>query len=90
MRNAYMNFRRHTMNLNTSWALVLALGLALAACQSTRPDRDWVQTNIVDKDLFQGEWHYARTVVDNDHDDRVREEQARNHGEEQASKVVAR
>ncbi|MBW2261870.1 MAG: hypothetical protein JRG91_07850 [Deltaproteobacteria bacterium] len=54
------------MNWKACWIALAVVGLGLAACQSTRPDRDWVQTNVVDKDLFQGEWHYARTVVDSD------------------------
>ena len=52
-------------------SLLMAAGLLVAmtsACQSTRPDRDYVQTNVVDKDLFQGEWYYIRTVVDNDYE----------------------
>lgn len=56
------------MTSKASYLPALGLVLALAACQSTRPDRDYVQTNIVDKDLFQGEWYYIRTVVDHDYE----------------------
>ncbi len=56
------------MNFKASWVPAMGLLLALAACQSTRPDRDWVQTNIVDKDLFTGEWYYIRTIVDHDYE----------------------
>lgn len=48
---------------------VLIASVALAiGCQEQRADRDYVQTNVVDKSLFEGEWYYTHTIVDNDHE----------------------
>jgi hypothetical protein len=41
----------------------MALG---AACMTRRPDRDYVQTNVTAKALFEGEWYYVHTIVDHD------------------------
>jgi hypothetical protein len=51
-------------------AIMLSLAFALggAGCQSTRPDRDYVQANVYQKDVFQGDWFYVRTVVDHDYE----------------------
>ena len=46
--------------------LVLATGLLAASCMTQRDVRDYVQTNVVEKSLFEGEWYHAHTVVDND------------------------
>lgn len=39
--------------------------LLLASCAEDLPPRSYVQTNVVDKSLFQGEWYYSWTVIDN-------------------------
>ncbi len=38
--------------------------LTLSGCNSSLDTVDQVQTNLVDKTLFQGEWWYAQTAVD--------------------------
>jgi len=42
--------------------------LLTAGCQEPRDDRDYVQTNVVDKSLFEGEWYYTHTIIDNDYE----------------------
>ena len=37
----------------------------LASCAENMPPRSYVQTNVVDKSLFQDEWYYSWTVIDN-------------------------
>jgi hypothetical protein len=44
---------------------VMAGALLLASCAEELPPRSYVQTNVVDKSLFQGEWYYSWTVIDN-------------------------
>ena len=44
---------------------VVASILLLASCAEDLPPRSYVQTNVVDKSLFQGEWYYSWTVIDN-------------------------
>ncbi|MFH0901795.1 MAG: hypothetical protein V2A73_14290 [Pseudomonadota bacterium] len=41
----------------------LAAVLLAGGCAQERPAIDRVQPNALDKELFQGEWHYGRTVV---------------------------
>lgn len=51
----------------TTLFLFLAATLAVATgCMEQRDDRDYVQTNVVDKSLFEGEWYHSHTVIDND------------------------
>jgi hypothetical protein len=40
------------------------LTLALSACQESRGERSYVQTNVLRKDVLEGEWYYSRWVVD--------------------------
>lgn len=67
-RSVINKARRYTMR-----KVILLLGLVgilvyIGACQETRPDRNYVQANIVDKSLFEGEWYYARTIIDHDYE----------------------
>ena len=67
MRNAMKN----AIHMSTRAILPVAAVALLAgfvSCQSSRADRNWVQTNVVEKSLFQGEWYYIRTVVDHDYE----------------------
>ncbi|MCC7539564.1 MAG: zinc-dependent metalloprotease [Deltaproteobacteria bacterium] len=57
--------RRFGMGLVAS-ALVT---LALAGCQSQRDPINRVQTNLVEKTIFEGEWWYSRTTVDLNYED---------------------
>ncbi|MFH1434486.1 MAG: hypothetical protein ABIJ56_02100 [Pseudomonadota bacterium] len=59
--------------LKRKWILALALALAgfsaaLGGCQETRADRDYVQADVYEKAVFQGDWFYVRTVVDHDYE----------------------
>ena len=49
---------------------LLALGLFLAAlgCTQGGPTVDRVQPNLIDKEIFQGEWWVAQTAIDVDPD----------------------
>ncbi|MCA9601356.1 MAG: hypothetical protein KC417_05000, partial [Myxococcales bacterium] len=49
------------------WAF--ALLLALAGCNSSGDNIDRVQTNLVDKRMFEGDWWYTRTNIDVDGDE---------------------
>ncbi len=53
---------------NAALALAAIVGLLAASCMTQRDDRNYVQTNVVDKALFEGEWYHTHTVVDNDHE----------------------
>ena len=44
-------------------ALLLGALLAMAACNKPGPAIDRVQTNLVDKDIFQGEWWILQSTV---------------------------
>ncbi len=46
--------------------LLLTLGASmwLGGCSDVVEDIDRTQPNLINKDLFQGEWYFARTVVD--------------------------
>lgn len=44
-------------------ATVIVGLLALGACSEAAPDVDRVQTNLVDKGVFEGDWWYATTIV---------------------------
>ncbi len=43
--------------------------LAAVGCQTTGAEVNRVQTNLVDKSVFEGEWWYAQTIVDVDGDE---------------------
>lgn len=55
-----------TMRFGTQGALALfaALALTLTGCAVAQPDVNRVQTNVVDKTIFDGEWWYATTIID--------------------------
>ena len=42
----------------------LLLAGALGACQESRGERSYVQTNVLRKDVLEGEWYYSRFVQD--------------------------
>ena len=44
----------------------LAVAVGVSSCATERPIVDQVQTNIISKSVFSGEWYYTRTVVDLD------------------------
>lgn len=48
--------------------VVMVAAVALGACNQRQDHLDRVQTNLVDKDIFQGEWWVLETVVDADGD----------------------
>jgi len=55
--------------LHPVWLLFLAfIPAIITGCQETRPERNYVQANVYDKSVFQGEWYYVRTVVDHDYE----------------------
>ncbi len=55
--------------LLTALALAVgALSLGVAGCAEPGADINRVQTNLVDKTIFEGEWWYTRTVADIDDD----------------------
>jgi hypothetical protein len=43
---------------------VLGAGMLVSACAEPVQDVDYTQPNAIKKSLFQGEWYFARTVVD--------------------------
>lgn len=47
---------------------IAAVAVLAASCQEARPERSYVQTNVIRKDVFEGEWYYSRTVVDNSYE----------------------
>ena len=51
----------------TAWALVVALGVT--GCNVGGDPVNRVQTNLVDKSIFEGEWWYAQTAIDVDGDE---------------------
>src|SRR6478752_6079857 len=59
--------RENAMKLRIT-LLSLLLGALLAACSSEPPPVNRVQTNLVDKALFEGEWWYSSTAIDVDYD----------------------
>lgn len=44
--------------------VLAAFSVASASCAVAGPDIDRVQTNLVDKAMFEGEWWYGTTVID--------------------------
>ncbi len=50
-------------------ATLLGSFLAVAGCNEAGPDVDRVQTSLVDKSLFEGEWWYTQAIVDVDGDE---------------------
>ena len=48
---------------------VVVLALAFGGCNEAGPDVDRVQTSLVDKSIFQGEWWYTQATVDVDGDE---------------------
>ena len=76
-RNTHASPRCHeeaTMLSKTRFSILrhvlvaMVAASALGACTGTEPDVDRVQVNLVDKDIFQGEWWVLETVVDADGD----------------------
>ncbi|MET0385920.1 MAG: zinc-dependent metalloprotease [Polyangiales bacterium] len=51
------------------WTAALLLGLGLGACAPAPEPVNRVQTNLVDKAIFEGEWWYTSTSVDVDFDE---------------------
>jgi hypothetical protein len=43
--------------------IALALSLPLFSCSEVRPDVNRVQTNLISKSVFEGDWWYTRTIV---------------------------
>lgn len=43
--------------------LALALALPLTSCMEVRPDVNRVQTNLLSKGVFEGDWWFTRTIV---------------------------
>jgi hypothetical protein len=73
MTNNKINTSGWRNAMKTKWTtftgiLFVALAMSLGACQETRPDRDYVQADVYDKAVFQGDWFYVRTVVDHDYE----------------------
>ncbi len=53
--------------MNSRLLVVLtAAAIGIPSCAGERPIVDQVQTNIISKSVFSGEWYYTRTVVDSD------------------------
>ncbi len=50
--------------LSVSVALAATAMLFAPACAEQRPDRNYVQPNVVPKSIFEGEWYTRSTVVD--------------------------
>jgi hypothetical protein len=50
-------------------AVLLLCGAVLAGCNERPAEVDRVQTNLVDKAIFEGEWWYTATTVDVDYDE---------------------
>ena len=49
-------------------SLLAALLVALGGCAPEAKPVDQVQTNLVDKKIFEGEWWYSSTAIDVDYD----------------------
>ena len=45
-------------------AATLGLGVVADGCATAGPNINQVQTNLVDKSMFEGEWWYATTIID--------------------------
>jgi hypothetical protein len=50
-------------------ASLVLLALAFTACADEPPAVSRVQTNLVEKDIFQGEWWYSSTAIDVSYDE---------------------
>jgi hypothetical protein len=73
---SYSHFRTkdHAMNLlrrvSVSVASLLTIGLLVVSAVGCNDDQiDRVQTNLVPKELFEGEWWYGQTIVGVDSDE---------------------
>ncbi len=66
------NERRHEERAMRQWStkgwLMAAIVLTAAGCNTPGPEIDRVQTNLVDKRIFEGEWWATETVIDVDAD----------------------
>ncbi|GAB4205893.1 MAG: hypothetical protein OHK0013_22090 [Sandaracinaceae bacterium] len=53
------------MTIGSRLLAVFAVGLALcgAGCMEVQPEVNRVQTNLIDKSVFEGDWWYTRTVI---------------------------
>ena len=67
--NNLQSYMGATMKRFGNTALFLSLALGLASCSQAGPDIDHVQTGLVEKSMFEGEWWYGLTVVDVDADE---------------------
>ena len=73
MKTSHHTFLSETRDMGTtmktpfSWpllaALALALALPLSSCSEQRGEVNRVQTNLIAKDIFEGDWWYTRTIV---------------------------
>lgn len=52
-------------------AIAVAVGGPLGGCYAEGDDIDRVQTNLVAKSMFEGDWWYGQTIVDVDSDEGV-------------------
>ncbi|MEO0324702.1 MAG: hypothetical protein AAF447_17200 [Myxococcota bacterium] len=68
LRSATNPSRKSPMNLMRKLISFSALAIALVGCVEPSPDVNRVQTNLVDKSIFEGEWWTLQTVVDADGD----------------------
>src|SRR5689334_15892084 len=49
--------------------LFVAMPLLIASCAAEPQQINRVQTNLVDKSIFDGEWWYTSTTIDVDYDE---------------------
>jgi len=72
--NSNQKKNRHNRGISTMRNFLAALlllgfgGLAIAGCAEPGPDINRVQTNLVDKRMFEGEWWHTRAVLELDDD----------------------
>jgi hypothetical protein len=55
--------RRNRLSL-ILWIAALSLSIGVAGCFDRLATVNRVQTNLIDKSVFEGEWWYTRTIVD--------------------------
>ena len=59
---------RNQTNTKTLIAALAMVAIAVTGCSKSGPKVNRVQVNLVDKDVFEGEWWMTQTVVDTDTD----------------------